>query len=243
GGARPARPARERQEGGGEKRRLVDLVGDEQDGLAAVLPDAHQLRLHDLAGLRVERGERFVHQQDLWIDGQRAGEVDALTHAARELARMVVLESLEADELQELHRALPFGGAHSARDLAPDDRVGEHRAPRQEIVTLEHEAAVAARTAHRASVERHLARGGRFEAGDDAQKRRLAAARRADDRNELAALDREIDVLQRLQFAERLAEMGDLELARHGASSVPIPKFASPCSVPLMRTSESKGHY
>src|SRR5262249_57136432 len=101
-----------------------------------------------------------------------------LTHAARELARMVMLESLKADELQELHRALPFGGADSARDLAPDDRVGEHRAPRQEIVALEHEAAIAARAAHRASVERHLARGGGFEAPDDAQKGGLAAAPR-----------------------------------------------------------------
>jgi len=105
----------------------------------------------------------------------------------------------------------------SARDLAPDDRVGEHRAPRQKIVALEHEAAVAARAAHGASVERHLARAGGFEARDDAQKGGLAAARRADDRNELAALDREVDVLQRLQFAERLAEMRDLELARHRA--------------------------
>src|SRR5262245_11169930 len=132
---------------------------------------------------------------------------------------MVVFESLEADELQKLHRALPFGRADSPRDLAPDDRVGEHRAPRQKIVVLEHEAAVAARTAHGASVERDLARGGRFEARDDAQKRGLAAAGRADDRNELAAFDREVDVPQRLQFAERLAEMGDLELARHRGSS------------------------
>src|SRR5262249_33472478 len=194
-----------------------DLVGDEQHGLAPILPDAHQLRLHDLAGLRVERGERFVHQQDLRIDGKRAGKVDALTHAARELARMVVLESLEADELQELHRALSFGGTDPARDLAPNDRVGEHGAPRQKIVALEQEAAIAARAAHRASVERHFARAGSFEAGDDAQKRGLAAARRTDDRDELAALDRKIDVLQRLQFAERLAEMGDLELARHRA--------------------------
>src|SRR5262249_10747772 len=151
----------------------------------------------------------------LRVDGERAGEIDALAHAAGELARMVVLESLEADELQELQCALPFGRADAPRDLAPDDRVSEHRAPRQKIVVLEHEAAVAARTAHGASVERHLARAGRLETRDDAQKRGFTAARRADDRNELAAFDREVDVLQRLQFAERLAEMGDLELARH----------------------------
>src|SRR5262249_1722713 len=94
----------------------------------------------------------------------------------------------------------------------------------------------------RPPVEGRLAGGGGREERDDAPKRGLAAARRADDRDELAALDRKIDVLQRLQFAERLAEVGDLELARHRASSVPIPKFASPCSAPPMRTSESKGH-
>src|SRR5262249_40751406 len=128
---------------------------------------------------------------------------------------MVVLESLEADELQQLHRALPLGGADLARDLAPDDRVGEHRAPRQKIVALEHEAAVAARAAPGAPVGRHLTRACRFQTRGDAQKRGLAAAGRADERNELAALDRKIDVLQRPQLAEGLAEMGDLELARH----------------------------
>src|SRR5947208_3357006 len=52
----------------------------------------------------------------------------------------------------------------------------------------------------------------RVEAGDNAQKRGLAAARGADDGNELTALDREVDVAQRLQFAERLAETGNLQL-------------------------------
>src|SRR5262249_57670401 len=115
-------------------------------------------------------------QEDLGVDGEGAGEIDALAHAARELARMVVLESLEADELQKLHRALPFGRADSPGDLAPDDRVGEHRAPRQKIVVLEHEAAVAARTAHGASVERDLAPAGRFQARPDAHKPGLPPA-------------------------------------------------------------------
>jgi len=110
---------------------------------------------------------------------------------------------------------LPLGRTDVTRDLAPDDRVGEHRAPRQKIVALEHEAAVAAWAAHGAPVERHLARACRFKTRDDAQKRRLAAAGRTDERDELAALDRKVDVLQRPQFAEGLAEVGDLELARH----------------------------
>src|SRR6185503_10159407 len=115
---------------------------------------------------------------------------------------MVVLEALEPDELQQFHRALPLGGAYLACDLAADDRVGEHRAPRQQAVALEHEAAVAARSMHRAPVEQNLARARRFEAGDDAQEGGLAAAGGADHRNELAALDVEVDVLQRVQVAE-----------------------------------------
>ena len=84
-----------------EEDRFVDLVGDEQDGLAPLLPDAHQLGLHDLAGLRIERGERLVHQQDFGIDRERAGEIDALAHAAGELARIIVLEAFKADEPQQ----------------------------------------------------------------------------------------------------------------------------------------------
>src|SRR2546430_6224924 len=127
---------------------------------------------------------------------------------------MIVFEALEADELQELERAPPFGRADPTRDLAPDDRVGKHRTPGKEIIGLEHEAAVAAWSRDRAAVEFDLPGACRLEAGDDAQKRGLAAARGADDGNEFTALDHEVDVVQRLQFAERLAEMGNLQLRR-----------------------------
>ena len=53
----------------GQVDRLVDLMGDEQHGLLRLLPDAQQLDLHQVAGLRVERRERLVHQQhvrDRW---------------------------------------------------------------------------------------------------------------------------------------------------------------------------------
>ena len=130
---------------------------------------------------------------------------------------MVALEALEPDELQKLHGALSFRRANLARDFAPDDRVREHGAPGQKIVGLEHEAAIEARSTDGAAVELDLAGAGRFETRNDAQECRLAAAGRADHRDELAALHHEIDVLQRPQFAERLAEMRDLQLSRHAA--------------------------
>ena len=66
----------------GEIDRLVDIVGDEEDRLAVALPDAQELRAHDLPDLRVERTERLVHQQYLGLDAQGAGDSDALAHAA-----------------------------------------------------------------------------------------------------------------------------------------------------------------
>src|SRR4030081_2009627 len=102
---------------------------------------------------------------------------------------MVVLETFEPDELQQLHGPLPFGRAHLARDLAPDDGVGEHRAPGQQAVVLEHKDAVAAWAVPRTAVEQNLARARGLETGDDAQERGLAATRRPDQRDELPTLD------------------------------------------------------
>lgn len=82
----------------GEKERFADLVGD-IDGCNAVLePDALELEHHELAGLSVERREGLVEQEDLGTDGERAGEVGALLHAAGEFMRVALLKSVEADE-------------------------------------------------------------------------------------------------------------------------------------------------
>ena len=40
------------------------------------------------AGERVERAEWFIQQQHLGLHGQRAGDADALLHAARNLVRV-----------------------------------------------------------------------------------------------------------------------------------------------------------
>src|SRR5215472_2013580 len=215
-------PAREHQHAVGEKHRLVDLMGYEQDGLAALLPDAHQLGLHDLAGLRVERRERLVHEENIRIDRKRAREVDALAHAAGELARMVALEAFEPDQLQQFERAAAGRRIGAACDLRPDHRVVEHGAPRQQVVGLEYEAAVTARPRHRLAVDQDPPRRRRLEAGDDAQKSGLAAAARPDDRNELAGRDRQLDRAQRLERIEPFGEGRDGELGGH-----PVPPVQS----------------
>ena len=66
----------------GQIDRLVDFVRDKEHRLPGPAPDAQQFTLHDLAGLRVERGERLVHDENFRVDGQRPGQIAALLHAA-----------------------------------------------------------------------------------------------------------------------------------------------------------------
>ena len=64
------------------------------------LPKLHQLDLHHLADLRIERAERLVHEQRGRIDRERAREPDALLHAAGELVRIELRELGEAHLLE-----------------------------------------------------------------------------------------------------------------------------------------------
>ena len=72
-------------------RRDPELALDRPDLLAQDDPD-----------LRVERGQRFVEEEDLGLDRQRAGERDALLLAARQLPRITVAASAEVDQLEQL---------------------------------------------------------------------------------------------------------------------------------------------
>ena len=50
--------------------------------VAGAPPDLHQLEVHPLARHLVERPERLVHQQQLRVEGERAGDRDPLLHPA-----------------------------------------------------------------------------------------------------------------------------------------------------------------
>ncbi len=60
---------------------------------------------HFLAGDSVECAERLVHEQNLRVERERAGDRHALAHAARELRGHLSLRAFQADELE--HRRRP----------------------------------------------------------------------------------------------------------------------------------------
>ena len=93
---------------------------------------------------------------------------------------------------------------------------------RIERIGLEHHGEAALRgtdIGHVLGVDQHLSGGDVLETGDEAQKRRLAAAGGADKHRELAVLDIEIDAVDDADGAERLAHVLQLN-ASHGSNSL-----------------------
>ena len=157
------------------------------DRHAGARPDLQQLVLQLLARERVERAERLVHQQDVGLVREHARDRDALLHAARKLATGSGRRSARGrpcctnSSVISLHLA-----AASPLWRGPNAMFSPHGQPGKQRVVLEHHAAVAARAGDRVVVDATLARRWLLEAGDDAQQRRLAAARGADQADELA---------------------------------------------------------
>ena len=157
-----------------------------------------ELRAHVDAELRVEVRERLVHQEGGRLAHDRAAHRDALPLPAGEGARAALQELLEPEH------------AGDVRDAAVDLRLGRlphleavgevlrDRVVRVERVVLEHhrDVAVARREPGDLAVaDPDLAVADLLEPRDHPQEGRLAAAGRADEHHELAALDREADLV------------------------------------------------
>src|SRR5688572_6733877 len=193
-----ARPRREERDLVGEVRRLLDAVGDEDHRLLVVAQEIEQVLLELAPRLLVDRGERLVHQDDVGVHGQRAGEADALAHAAGELRRGAVLEALEADLGDVAARGFFSLFSFNTPKFEAEGDVAKHVGPRQQREVLEHERALGSRPIHNLAVDENLAAVARDQAGDDLEQSGLAAAARAEQGGELAFRKREIDVAQGL---------------------------------------------
>jgi len=82
--------------------------------------------------LGVEGGERFVEEEHLGFDGERARECDPLLLAARHLVREAVAAALEVDQLEQLADALVDGGLGLLAHLEPEPDVAGDRHVREE---------------------------------------------------------------------------------------------------------------
>jgi hypothetical protein len=201
--------------------RLDLVVGDVDRGGAEPLVQLLELDAHLDAQLGVQVRQRLVEQEHLRMAHDRAPERDALALTARQLARLAREIILDAEDLGGLLHARRDLSARELPHLQAERHVVVDAHMRIERVVLEHHGDVAV---HRRQLVDHpvadqdVARADRLEPGDHAERRRLAAARRADQHDEFLVADLEIDVLHGVHHvAVALVQIPDDDLCHDAA--------------------------
>ncbi len=181
----------------GKRQSFGLVVGDEDHRHAGLLLDALQLGAHFQTQTGVEVGQGLVEQQYLRLHHHRTGERHALLLAAGKLGRLTVGEGREADGLQAgLDLGIEFWPTHTL-ELQPEGDVFIDREMREQRIGLEHQADGALVGRHAGdvgAVETDMTALDRQQAGNGAHRRRLAAAGRAEQRDQLALADVEIKI-------------------------------------------------
>ena len=199
----------EHQDAVAHQHRFLDIVRDQQDAAdrhAAFAPEVEKVGAQRFGGEHVERGERLVHQQQLGIDHQRAREADALAHAARQLLRVGVFEPVEADQVDGGQRPLAALLRRHALRFQPQLDVLLDREPGEQREALEHHGKSVGGAFDRLAVDCRLRRSlGRHQPRDDAQKRGLARAGAAQQRDNLVVVHGQVDIVEHEQIAARAA--------------------------------------
>ena len=199
---------------GGERHRLDLVVGDVDDRGAGALVHALDLGAHLHPELRVEVRQRLVEQEQLRIAHQGAAHRHALALSARELGGLALEEVTDLQKLGHLaDLPLALRLRHLAHLHAETDVLGDaHR--RVERVGLEHHRDVTLARRHTGDVapgDLEPPVTDLLEPGDAVQQRRLAAAGRADQHEELPRRHRDVDARKHDGLPEALVQVDDLE--------------------------------
>ncbi len=169
---------------------------------------------------RVEIGERLVHEKDARLAHDCSAERHALPLAAGQLLRPPLQNLLDAQQLRGLAHAVldfelrDFSQPHAERHVREHVEVGKQR-----VILEDHRdiAVVRQFVGYVLAVKQDLAVGSDLEAGDDAHRRGLAAARWADEDNEFAIRRGKGEVLNGHNIAEPLPHVTEF-YSRHSSS-------------------------
>ena len=198
----------------GEPVGLVEVLGREQHGRAVGDEPLDRLPQVEPAA-RVEAGRRLVEEQHRRARDQRGGEVEPAAHAARVRLRDAVAGVGEAEALEQLGGARLGGAAAVAVEAADHRQVLE---PGEVLVDRRVLAGEADAGAQLRGLADHVEAGHAGRAGvggeqrrEDAHRRRLAGAVRAEHAEHGAGRGLEVDAVERAHVAERLDEAADLD--------------------------------
>ena len=198
----------------GEGECLALVVGDQDRRGLQPAQQQGEFELHRLAQVAVQRAERLVQQQHGRLDGERAGDGDALALAAAELRRVALFEAVELQQRHHLGGSGALGGAGLAAGVQAVGDVAGDRQMREHGVLLEHHRDVAAM--RRDGVQQRAAqadgagiRG--LEPGDHVQQGRLAAAAGAEQGHDLPVADGQVAAVDGGDAAEIAADAGEFQ--------------------------------
>ena len=165
--------------------------------------DAGNVCRHRQTRLIVQRGKRFIQQQDRGLRCERADQRAALAHPAGELRGQLLGKIRKIILLQQLaYPCLPLRRVLPA-DLQAERHVAPDRPPRKQLIALRHESDLCRRRRYRLAVEQHLARRRPLQSRDQGQQRGFSAAGRSDDAHKFAVCHVERHIAQRLHFPIR----------------------------------------
>ena len=175
---------------------------DVDDRRAESLMQSGDLGSHLNTELRVQVGQRLVHQEDLRVTDDRTAHRDTLSLAAGQSLRLSVKELIKVKDLGRLSDLLVDDILRDLAELQAERHVVIHSHMRIQSIILEDHRDIAVL---RLDIVHHLAvdlqRTARdiLKAGDHAKRRGLSAAGRSDEDDEFLVRDIEVEILDRLE--------------------------------------------
>jgi len=170
-----------------EQQRFPQIVGDKNNRFAKSPRESAEFALKFRARDGIERAERFVHQQNRRIGGERASHADALALPAGKFARAPLAKFawIEADKLKHFldargdARRGPFLQSGNERDILRNREMGEESGFLDHVADATTEAD-GVPIAGGASLDLNLPIGGKQHAIDQFEEGGLAAAAAAE---------------------------------------------------------------
>ena len=208
----------------GDRERLRLVMRDVDRRLARPPLELADCEFEAFPEVLVEGRQWLVEEEDPWVRRKDAGEGDPLLLTARELARHPRAVPRQVDHGQHLLDAARDRGLPHSLDRQAEPDVLGNRQMREERRRLEDEADVSGarrQERHVLVVKPDAAAGRLHEPRDHPQGRRLAAAGRAEERDELAIGHVEVELVDRDRRAVMLRDRGQPD-GRHQSRYVPL---------------------
>lgn len=152
--------------------------------------------MHLQASVDIERGERFVEQQDVAVQDPVLGQRHTSPHASRELSRVVIGEVNKSDPGEPSFRLFFGFRSRTVRPPEPRRNVLKNCFPGQQRFLLEQIGSTRVNSRQGFSEYGDPARGGREQTSRNVQQCGFAASGWSHQRHEFARLDGERESIQ-----------------------------------------------